>query len=106
VKVLLDENLPHDFRHDLAGHDVFTVAYMGWTGVTNGELLRPALSARFDVVITKDAGIEYEQNLGKVEISLVLVRAKTNSLEDLRPLVPALLNALRSMRKGVVLKIG
>jgi hypothetical protein len=60
VKILLDENLPHQLRPELAGHDVFTAAYMSWSGIENGELLRLAAGAGFDAVITNDRGLEYE----------------------------------------------
>ena len=63
MKVLLDENLPHPIRLELPGHDVITTAYMKWSGIENGELLRRAAEAAFDVVITNDRGLEYEQNL-------------------------------------------
>ena len=43
MKLLLDENLPHELRHELHGHEVATVAYMGWRGIRNGELLRHAI---------------------------------------------------------------
>jgi len=58
MKVLLDENLPHDLRHFLPGHEVFTVAFLGWAGVENGALLAKAAGEGFGVVVTKDAGIE------------------------------------------------
>ena len=62
MKLLLDENLPHQVRLELPGHDVFTVAYMGWGGVENGELLRQAAAAGFDALLTNDRGLEYQQN--------------------------------------------
>ena len=54
MKILLDENLPHDLRYFLPGHEVFTVAYMGWSGSENGELLTIAGDSGFDVMLTKD----------------------------------------------------
>ena len=58
MKILLDENLPHDLRHFLPAHEVFTVAYMGWPGIENGELLERAGDSGFDVMLTKDSGVE------------------------------------------------
>jgi hypothetical protein len=52
MKLILDENLPHQLRHELPGHDCYTVAFMGWGGVENGELLSRAASAGFDAVLT------------------------------------------------------
>ena len=60
MKLLLDENLPHQLRHEIPGHDCVTVAYMGWSGVENGELLARATSAAFDALVTKDANVQYE----------------------------------------------
>jgi len=62
MKVLLDENLPHQVRLEIGGHDVFTTAFMGWAGIENGELLKVAAASGFDVLITTDRGMEYEQN--------------------------------------------
>jgi predicted nuclease of predicted toxin-antitoxin system len=63
VKVLIDENLHHRLRKHLGGHDVLTVAYKGWAGLKNGELLRTAEADGFDVFVTGDATLVQEQNL-------------------------------------------
>lgn len=52
MRILLDENIPHKLRTLLVGHDVFTVAYLNWIGVANGELLSAAEHADFNVLIT------------------------------------------------------
>jgi hypothetical protein len=62
VKVLLDENLPHLLRTNLGDHDVFTVRYKGWASLKNGELLKTAEDDGFDVFITGDQTLSYEQN--------------------------------------------
>ncbi|MDZ4659401.1 MAG: DUF5615 family PIN-like protein [Bythopirellula sp.] len=58
MKLLLDENIPHDLRHFLPGYEVFTVAYLGWSSIENGELLQKAGEQGFDAMITKDSGVE------------------------------------------------
>jgi predicted nuclease of predicted toxin-antitoxin system len=98
VKILLDENLPHRLRPLLTEHDVFTVAFMKWGGVQNGELLTLAAAEGFDVVITKDTGMPYEQNIEKLPCSIVVLVAPTNELDDIRPLVPVLLDRLRTLQ--------
>jgi hypothetical protein len=98
MKLLLDEHLPHQFRHEIAGHDVFTIAYMGWAGVENGELLLRAERNAFDAVITNDGGVEHEQNLDALPVAVVFLDAEANTLEALRPLVPELLDALNSLQ--------
>lgn len=106
MKVLLDENLPHDLRHELPGHDVFTVAYMGWSGIENSELLKAAAAAGFDVMLTKDSGVEYEQNLPNLPIAIVVIRAKTNKIDDIRPILTEILASLASLRPKTLTRVG
>jgi hypothetical protein len=105
VKLLLDENLPHQMRLELSGHDVFTVAFMGWSGVENGELLHRAATAGFDAVVTNDRGLEYEQNLAALPVAVVVVLTSANTIEALRLTFPALLAALSSLRPCEFVKV-
>jgi predicted nuclease of predicted toxin-antitoxin system len=98
MKLLLDENLSHRLRPLLAGHEVFTVAFMRWRGLSNGALLAKAAEAGFDALITMDAGIQYEQNLSALPCSVVILEAESNALEHLKPLVPQLLQTLGSLK--------
>jgi predicted nuclease of predicted toxin-antitoxin system len=98
MKVLLDENLPHDLRRELRGHDAFTVQYLGWSGVKNGELLARAAASGFDALLTMDSGVRYEQNLAALPVAVVVLQAASNDLDDLRPLVPRLLDVLGKLR--------
>lgn len=97
MKILLDENLPHRLRPLLIGHDVFTVAFMKWNGVENGQLLALAAADGFDAVLTKDTGMPYEQNTQALPCSIVVLEAPTNELDDIRPLVPAILERLKTL---------
>jgi hypothetical protein len=63
AKVLLDENLPHALRNHLTNHDVVTAAYAGLAGYKNGALLRAATEAGFDVLVTANKTLPFEQNL-------------------------------------------
>ncbi len=105
MKLLLDENLPHQMRLELSGHDVFTVAFMGWSGVENGELLNRAATAGFDAVVTNDRGLEYEQNLAALPVAVVVVLTSANTIEALRLAFPALLAALSSLRPCEFVKV-
>jgi predicted nuclease of predicted toxin-antitoxin system len=105
MKVLLDENLPLDLRHLLLGHDVFTADYMGWKGLENGDLLAAAAEQGFDVVISKDSGIEHQHNQEKLPTSVLLLRAATNKIDDLRPLVSAVLDALSTLRPRSLVRV-
>ena len=105
MKVLLDENLPHQIRQEIVGHDVFTVAYMGWSGIENGELLERAAASDFDVLISNDRGLEYEQNLGSLPIAVIVVLAPANTIEAIRPLYPQLFAALQSLQPHTLVKL-
>lgn len=98
MKLLLDENLPHQIRLELPGHNVFTTAYMQWGGIENGELLRLAAAAGFDAVITNDRGLEYEQNLASLPLAVVVIIAKANTIEAIRPAYAELLELLNRLR--------
>jgi hypothetical protein len=98
VRLLLDENLPHQMRLELPGHDVFTTAYMGWAGVENGELLRLAAAEGFDALVTNDRGLEYQQNLDELPLAVVVVLMATNTIEAIRPAYAELLAVLAHLR--------
>jgi hypothetical protein len=105
VKLLLDENLPHQIRLELPGHEVFTAAYMGWGGVENGELLQQAAAAGFDALVTNDRGLEYQQNLAMLPLAVVVVLAPANTVEAIRSAYPALLAALAGLRPREFVKV-
>jgi hypothetical protein len=92
-------------RFELPGHDVFTVAYMGWAGVENGELLRRAATAGFAVLVTTDRGLEYQQNKAVLPIAVVVILVSANTMETLRPAFPALLATLASLQPCEFIKL-
>lgn len=105
MKVLLDENLPHQLRHEIVGHDIFTVAYMGWSGIENGELLERAAVGDFDVLITNDRGLEYEQDLDSLPIAVIVLLAESNTMEAIRPLYPQLDEALHVLQPRTLVRV-
>jgi hypothetical protein len=105
VKLLLDENLPHGMREELPGHSVFTAAYMNWSGIGNGELLRLAAEAGFDALITNDRGLEYEQNPKTLPLAVIVIVSKANTIEAIRPLYPSLLDALTALQPRQFVKL-
>ena len=105
MKLLLDENLPHPIRLELPGHQVFTAAFMKWHGIENGELLRLAAANGFDALITNDRGLEYQQNLDALPVAVVVVLAKANTIEAIRPVYPELLAALMRIQQGEFMKL-
>jgi hypothetical protein len=105
VRVLLDESLPRPLAALLRPHDVRTVTDMTWTSVDNGELLRRAALA-FDVVVTADQNIEFQQNLKTLPVSVVVLVAASNRLESLEPLVPELPRALETLQPKTFRRVG
>ena len=86
-------------------HDVSTVQGMGWAGVENGELLRRA-SEQVDAFITMDRKLQREQNLAVLPFGVVLIAARSNRVQDLLPLVPAVLVALDRIQPGRLEQVG
>lgn len=105
MRILLDESLPRPLSRLLVGHTVSTVAREGWTRLTNGALLRQAALA-FDVVLTADQNIEFQQNLTTLPVAVLVLVADSNRLESLEPLVPALLQALNTFTPKTLLRVG
>jgi hypothetical protein len=105
MKLLLDENLPHQLRLELPGHDAFTAAYMNWSGIENGQLLRLAAAAGFDAVISNDRGLEHEQNFRALPIAVVVILVKANTIESIRPVYPELIAALSRLKPCQFVKV-
>jgi len=104
MRVLLDECVPRALRRELAGHEVKTVGEAGWAGVKNGTLIGLAARA-FDVMLTVDRNMEYQQDFSGVLLSVVVIHAQSNDIAVLRPLVPEILVAISKAQPGVVAHI-
>jgi hypothetical protein len=102
MRVLLDECVDERLRHSFAEHDCETARLAGFVGLKNGALLVAAEGAGFDVIVTVDQNIQDQQNLRDRSISIVILCGRTNRLIDLKPLVPAAIDCLRSLRRGQV----
>jgi hypothetical protein len=105
VRVLLEENLPHDLTKVLAGHVVFTVQDLGWAGTKNGALLQRA-SGECDVFVTMDGNIEHQHGFATLSFGVVVTGAASNRMADLLPVVPDLLRAIDAVRPGEVRHVG
>lgn len=105
MKVLLDENLPHELRLHLPGHEVFTVAYQGWSGTKNGALLQRAAAAAFEAFVTMDTGVAYQQDITSLPLGVVILSAASNDITDLLPLVPDLLRCLAALTPGTIARV-
>ena len=89
MRILLDECLPKKLKRSFAGQDCVTAPEAGLAGLANGELLAAAERQGFQVFLTLDKGIAYQQNLAGRAIAIIVIRAKSNRLEDLLPHVDA-----------------
>ena len=104
-KLLLDECIPRKVKNHLPGHDCLTVPEAGWAGKKNGELVSLAEDAGFQVFVSLDQGIEFQQNLTGRNIAVIVLRAKSNRLADLVPLASKILRALPSVEPGQLVQI-
>ena len=105
MRVLLDECVPRSLRDELPGHDIRTVPEMGWASQENGALLALA-SGKFEVFITTDQHLSYQQAVSKFSIGVIILIAKRNKLKFLQPLVPELRRVLTEVRPGEVRRVG
>ena len=105
MRVLLDESIPVDFARDLAALDAETVIGLGWAGLKNGALLRQA-AGQFQVLVTMDKNLQFQQNLAAHAIGVVLVRAHSNRIDELRPLVPMIVEAASAVKPGEIRVVG
>jgi len=105
VRILLDESLPRPLGLALIGHDVSTVQQESWTSLSNGALLRQA-AATFDVLMTADRNIEFQQNLAALPLAIVVLVADSNRLESLEPLIPEVLELLKALSPKTLVRVG
>ena len=105
MRVLLDECLPKKLKRSLAGHEVKTVPECGWAGCKNGHLLGLA-QEHFDVFLTVDRNLSFQQSLERYDIAVVVLVAASNAIEVLEPLMPSVIQVLPSLRPGVIIQIG
>jgi len=106
MRILLDECVNQRLRNYLPGHECQSARYAGFGGMKNGELLDAAQAANFEVLLTVDRGISYQQDLNRRNIAIVILQAKSIRLSDLIPLMPACLDHLKLIQPGQIVWIG
>ena len=104
MRILIDECLDWRLCRALAGHDCVSVQRMGWEGLTNGMLLQKA-EGEFDVFLTGDTNLTFQQNLTTFNITVIVLEAQTTRLVDTAKLMPNVLRILSTVRRGEVLRI-
>jgi hypothetical protein len=102
MKILLDECTPRLLKRLLSGFEISTVQEMGWTGVTNGALLRQA-EGQFDVFITTDKNLRFQQN--RTRKQLAIVQLPTNQVPVVALLAPAVQEVLGTIKPGEIVEI-
>ena len=103
-RVLFDENMPRKLRRDLPEFFVRTAQEEGWSAFKNGDLLRRA-TVIFDVLVTIDQRMRYQQNVARLQIGVVVIEVPDTRLVHLRPLVPQLSEAIKTVRPGEVVVV-
>ena len=104
MRILLDESVPGRHGSYLTGHSTITVQRRGWASIKNGTLSGLA-AGEFDVLLTADKGMEYQQNLTTLPISILTVLAPSNRLDDLAAAVPVILSALAELPPRTLRKV-
>lgn len=102
MRILLDENLDWRLSRALPGHEVQSVTRLGWAGIQNGLLLKKAQEAGFEVLVSMDSNISFQQNLIGHWLKVVLLRAHSNRLADTTALMVKLLRDLPFLENGTV----
>jgi hypothetical protein len=106
MRILLDECVDEALRHQFTNHDCQTCRFAGFSGLANGKLMAAAEKAGFDVLITVDQNLSHQQNVSKRAVSIVVLRGRTTNIDDLIPLMPAVLAALKTLVLGQIVRVG
>ncbi|NWJ98627.1 MAG: DUF5615 family PIN-like protein [Chloroflexi bacterium] len=104
MKVLFDECLPRRLKNEITGHEISTVVEMGWAGTKNGALIRLAETS-FEVFVTVDQNLQYQQNLQPKNLAIIVLVAPNNQLATLRALMPKLLLQLQTIQPGQIVQV-
>lgn len=105
MRVLLDECVPRKLKRELTEHEVLSVTDHGWSGIKNGDLLALA-EAEFQVFLTVDQNLKYQQNLSAFDIGIILLVARHNRLKELLPLMPKVREVLENIKSGDFVRVG
>jgi hypothetical protein len=99
MKVLLDECITKKLKLQLADFDVYTVSELGWSGVKNGHLMSLCVDNHFDILLTIDKNMIYQQNLDKYPVAIVVLNSRTSKFEELIQFIPSFTSQISSFEK-------
>lgn len=105
MKILLDENLDWRLEKFLPGREIKSVPRIGWAGLKNGKLPARAAQHNFDVLVTMDGSMASQQNLTKIKLAIIALRAPSNRLADTSPLMAKVLTPVPTLKPGKVVKV-
>ena len=97
MKILLDEVIPIQFKKELQDYDIYTVRDLNWLSIKNGELLKRALREGFDIFLTCDKNIKYQQNLAEINLKIIVLISFSNDIQHLLPMIPKIKNVLNDL---------
>ena len=105
MKLLLDENVDYDFKFLFPDHDARHVDDLGWKGLTNGKLLDAAERGAFEVIITTDKNFQFQQNIAKRNLALLVLDIHPKNLTNLAACAPQMRSELPQMSPGNIYRI-
>jgi len=105
MRVLLDECMPRALKRQFPAHDIWTIQEMGWSGKKNGELLALMAGNGFEVLLTVDRNLRFQQNLAAAGVAVVVMVAASNRPVDLLPLVAAVAAAFATIQPGDAVEV-
>jgi len=100
MKLLLDECLPKRLKSSLKNYDVYTVPELGWSGVKNGKLVSLCIMNHFDILLTIDKNMLYQQNLKKYPLTIVVLNSLTSKIDELVLFIPSFLKQIHHFEKN------
>jgi predicted nuclease of predicted toxin-antitoxin system len=104
-KILLDENLPIKLKSQLQSFEVYTVYDKGWDSFKNGKLLQKAMEDEFDIFLTSDKNIEFQQDIAVINIAFIVLDIILLKWSHIEPLIPELRELIPLVEKGKLYKI-
>lgn len=99
MKILLDECITKHLKSHFTNHEVFTVRELGWSGVKNGKLMTLCVENRFDILLTIDKNLQYQKNLDKYPITIVIFNSYSSKVDELVAFLPEFESQLTSYQK-------
>ena len=102
MEILLDECVTKRLIPFLKGHEVYTVSKMGWSGLKNGKLLSKCVEHEFEILLTIDKNLAFQQNLPKYPLSIVVFNSHTSNISDIKLFIPSFEKQLHSFEKSKV----